>query len=135
MAVFNAQTVGSGGGSEWQYTFYAATSSDSTNATAISFGVSEQPKCWALVLASISLYYQVPTTSSSNYYTICAYYDGSSVVSGELRGGTQVNYIRNITAPTGSYSNGTFTVTAGTSRYFPMRSSSYYYTWYLFYTV
>lgn len=134
MAIFNAQTIGSGSGN-WEYATFTATSSTSTEVQSISFSVSGKPKAWGIAPIKISSsYYTVPTTSGQ-YRTISAYFSDSSVIGAEAVCGSSVAIKRNTTSPTGSYSNGTFTITAGTNRAFPMKRSSYYLTWYLFYTV
>lgn len=134
MAIFNAQTVSSGS-SNWEYATFTATSSTSTEVQSISFSVSGKPKAWGIAPIKISSsYYTVPTTSGQ-YRTISAYFSDSSVIGAEAVCGSSVAIKRNTTSPTGSYSNGTFTITAGTNRAFPMKRSSYYFTWYLFYTV
>ena len=136
MAIFNAQTISTGGGSsDWKTATFTATSSTSTDVSSIAFTVTGQPKSWAVVCTNISGSYYTMTTTTSQYRTVGAYNDGSSVIGTELKGGTSAQFYRNTSAPTGSYSGSTFTVTAGTNRQFPMKRSSYYMTWTLFYTV
>jgi len=134
VAIFNAQTISSGS-SNWEYATFTATSSTSADVQSISFSVSGKPKAWGIAPIKISSsYYTVPTTDGQ-HKTISAYFSGSSVIGAEAVCGSTVKVKRNTTSPTGSYSNGTFTVIAGTDRAFPMKRSSYYLTWYLFYTV
>ena len=130
MAIFNAQTVG-GASANWNVATFTATSG--TAASSIAFTVTGKPKQWALACTH-STGYITTDTYQSNYFITGAYNDGSNLMCGELRGGTSVYMMNNTSSPTGSYSNGTFTVTAGSGRYFPMGRSTYRMTWTLFYT-
>ena len=134
MAIFNAQTVKTAS-TNWKTATFTATSSTSANVSSIAFTVTGKPKSWAVVCTDTGTSYYTMTTTTSQYRTVGAYNDGSSVTGTELQGGTPARFYRNTSAPTGSYSNGTFTVTAGANRAFPMKRSSYYITWTLFYTV
>lgn len=92
MSILNPITEGGGG--SWK-----EVANTSASATAVSFPVSHEPQAWFL--------FRVTNTTA----TVIYYIDEDNGTHREW--GLSVNYLRQGGTPTGSYSNGVFTVTSG----------------------